>query len=140
MANCLGEWYSGGMETTRCPHCGQSTHQQKVGQTPSGSQRYLCTRCQRKYTPHPHPQGYAEAVRQQALQLYVDGLSLRRIARHLGVVHQTVANWVRAYAATLPDAPPMPPHDPRHPLPVVELDELYTFEGTKKDGSTSSPT
>lgn len=125
----------------RCPHCGQSSHQQKVGQNPSGSQRYLCTDCQRKYTPQSQQQGYTEAVRQQAIRLYVDGLSLRRIARHLGVVHQTVANWVRAYAATLPDAPPdappAPPHDPRHPLPVVELDELYTFEGAKKSASTS---
>jgi transposase-like protein len=125
------------MEDMTCPHCGHGTHQQKVGFNPTGSQRYLCVHCQRKYTPHPHHQGYAEAVRQQALQLYVDGLSLRRIARHLGVVHQTVANWVMAYAATLPDAPPAPPHNRQHPLAVVELDELYTFEGTKKDGSTS---
>lgn len=59
-------------------------------------------------------------------------MNLRRIARHLGVVHQTVANWVAAYAATLPDAPPTPPHDRQHPLPFVELDELYTFERQKK--------
>ncbi len=38
-------------------------------------------------------------------------MSQRRIARHLGVVHQTVANWAMAYAATLPDAPPPPAHD-----------------------------
>jgi transposase-like protein len=128
------------MEEIICPHCpkcGQPTRQLKVGQNPSGSQRYRCRHCQRKYTPQPRQQGYAEPVRQQALRLYVDGLSLRRIARHLGVVHQTVANWVRAYAATLPATPPAPPHDRRHPLPVMELDELYTFEGAKKDASTS---
>ncbi len=78
-------------------------------------------------------------MRQQAIECYVDGMSLRRITRHLGVVYQTVANWVMAYAVTLPEAPPAPPQDPRHPLAVVELDELYTFEGTKKDGSTLSP-
>ena len=127
------------MEEIICPHCQRTTRQLKVGQNPSGSRRYLCAHCQRKYTPQPRPQGYDDTVRRQALRFYVDGMSLRRIARHLGVVHQTVANWVAAYAATLSDTPPMPPHDRRHPLPVVELDELYTFEGVKKSGSTSSP-
>lgn len=123
----------------QCPHCQRPDRQLKVGRNPSGSQRYLCVFCQRKYTPQPVPQGYAVAIRQQAIRAYVDGMNLRRIARHLGVVHQTVANWVAAYAATLPDQPPAPPHDRQHPLPVVELDELYTFETQKKTASTSSP-
>lgn len=123
----------------QCPHCQRTDRQLKVGRNPSGSQRYVCFFCQRKYTPQPKPQGYAVALRQQAIRWYVDGMNLRRIARHLGVVHQTVANWVAAYAATLPDQPPAPLHDRQHPLPVVELDELYTFETEKKTGSTSSP-
>ena len=127
------------MEEFTCPHCQRSDRQLRVGQTTAGSQRYLCVYCQRKYTPQPKRRGYADALRRQAIQFYVDGMNLRRIARHLGVVHQTVANWVAAYAATLPDTPPLPPTDPQHPLlPVVELDELYTFEGQKNSGSTSS--
>ncbi len=66
-------------------------------------------------------------VRAQAVRLYVDGLSLRQIARQLGVVHQTVANWVAAHSDHLP-APPTPPQ----PVAVVEQDELFTFIGTKK--------
>jgi len=126
-------------ETITCPHCQQSRQQQKVGRNPSGSQRYRCVFCQRKYTPQPTPRGYDEATRRQALRWYVDGMNLRRIARQLGMVHQTVANWVMAYAAMLPDEPPAPAHDPRHPLAVVELDELYTFEGEKNGRSMSSP-
>lgn len=122
-----------------CPHCQRHDRQLKIGRTPSGSQRYVCVSCQRKYTPQPKAQGYAPDVRRQAIQFYVDGMSLRRIARHLGVVHQTIANWVAAHVATLPDTPPLPAHDAQHPLPVVELDELYTFEGAKKRASTSSP-
>ena len=120
------------METIICPHCQHAERQLKVGRNPSGSQRYLCFFCQRKYTPHPTPHGYDARVRRQAIQWYVDGMNLRRIGRSLGVDHQTVANWVAAHAATLPDAPPMPPHDRQYPLSVVELDELYTFEGEKK--------
>jgi transposase-like protein len=71
-------------------------------------------------------------MRQQAVQLYVDGMNLRRIARHLGVVHQTVANWIAAHAASLPDQPPQPAT-----TTVVEQDELYTFIEKKKTKSMS---
>ncbi len=101
------------MEEIACPHCLRADRQLKVGRNPSGSQRYLCVFCQRKYTPHPKPRGYDEAIRRQAIRCYVDGMNLRRIARHPGIVHQTVA----AYTATLPDASPAPLHDRQHPLP-----------------------
>ena len=65
--------------------------------------------------------------------MYVDGMNLRRIARQLGVNHQSVANWVNAYAVQLPPAP-MPEQ-----IDTVELDELHTFVEQKKRGSTSSP-
>ena len=73
-------------------------------------------------------------MHRQALALSVDGMNLRRIGRTLGIAHQTVANWVKAHAATLPDTPPLPamPHQ------VDELDEWYTFIGTKKTGPTGS--
>jgi transposase-like protein len=113
-----------------CPNCYETTRQTKVGTTKAGSQRYKCQHCGRKYTPDPKPQGYPESMRQQALQWYVDGMNLRRIARHLGVVHQTVANWVAAHAASLPDQPPQP-----ETTAVIEQDELYTFVTAKKTKS-----
>jgi transposase-like protein len=116
-----------------CPSCQSTTRQVKHGRNPSGSQRYLCQTCQRTYTPEPTSYGYDAATRQQALRLYADGLNLRRIARQLGVVHQTVANWVDAHADALPAQPPQP----TGPLAVAELDELYTFIGHKKTPATS---
>ena len=118
-------------EFITCPACQQTTRQLRVGRNRSGSQRYRCAFCQRKYTPQPTPHGDDAALRRQAIEWYVDEMGLRRIARHLGVVHQTVANWVAAHAATLPDAPPVPPHDAQQPLAVVELDALDTFAGQK---------
>lgn len=115
-----------------CPHCQQTTRQVKIGHTKAGSQRLQCQHCHRRYTPHPKEQGYPERVRQQAIRWYVDGMNLRRIARHLGVVHQTVANWVAAHAASLPDSPPQPEE-----ITVVEQDELYTFIKAKKTKPTS---
>jgi transposase-like protein len=88
--------------------------------------------CGCKYTPEPKQHGYPEEVRKQALQLYVDGMNLRRIGRHLGLHHRTISLWVKASAASLPELP-LPKE-----VKVAEMDELFTFIGRKKTGSTSS--
>ena len=117
-----------------CPYCQRTDRQVKAGFNDSGSQRYLCSACQRKYTPEPNLQGYDVATRCEALRLYADGLNLRRIARTLKVTHPTVANWVNAHVAQLPDTPPQPTTVDA----VHELDELFTFVGSKKAKSTLS--
>ena len=70
-------------------------------------------------------------MRRQALQLYVDGTNLRRIARTLGIHHRTVSLWVKASAFSSPNAP-LPKE-----VKTAEMDELFTFIGDKKTGSTS---
>ena len=117
----------------QCPYCQRSDQQVKAGHNASGSQRYRCQVCERKYTPEPTPHGYSEAIRRQAIEMYVDGGNFRRIARSLGVAHRSVINWVNAHADRLPDQPPVPDE----PLEVNELDELFTFVGRKKRKSTS---
>ena len=72
------------------------------------------------------------SLRERAVEMYVDGGNYRRIARHLKVNHQTVANWVIEHAEALPEAPvPEEVHE-------AEMDELFTFIGSKKTKSTSS--
>ena len=115
-----------------CPRCHQTTRQNRSGKTLSGSQRYLCMHCRCKYTPEPKQHGYPDDMRKQAVQMYVDGMNLRRIARHLGIHHRTVSLWVQASAASLPAAPV-----PKE-VKTAEMDELFTFIGNKKTGSTSS--
>jgi transposase-like protein len=63
--------------------------------------------------------------------MYVDGINLRSIGRLLGVHHTTILLWVKAHAAKIPQ-PPMP-----EAVDTAELDELYSFIGDKKTGSTS---
>ena len=89
--------------------------------------------CQIKYTPEPKAWAYPEEVRRKAIEMYVDGMNLRRIARHLGVHHRTVSLWVKAQAERLPD-PPVPAA-----VKEAEMDELFTFIGDKKTKSSSSP-
>ena len=63
--------------------------------------------------------------------MYVDGMNLRKIARHLKVHHRTVALWVLDHAEALPNAP-MPEE-----VKAAEMDELFTFIGDKKTASIS---
>ncbi|MEP7287044.1 MAG: helix-turn-helix domain-containing protein [Chloroflexota bacterium] len=57
------------------------------------------------YTPIPTWHGYSMAIRQSAIQHYIDGINLRRIACILGVEHHTVMNW----------SPPIPISYRMHP-------------------------
>jgi transposase-like protein len=98
----------------------------KAGRTDCGSQRHKCQQCRRRYTPAPKQAGYSDELRQQAVELYVDGLNFRRIARHLKVNHQTVINWINAHIATLPDEPPQPTT-----TTIIEQDELSPLWGRK---------
>ena len=114
-----------------CPRCEETTRQNKSGKTEAGSQRYRCMHCGAQYTPEPKEQGYPKEVRERAVQMYVDGMGLRKIGRHLGLHHRTVSLWVKAHAALLPE-PPMPDN-----VDSAEMDEMFTFIGDKKTGSTS---
>jgi transposase-like protein len=115
-----------------CPYCQSTERQVKTGRTSSGSQRYKCQLCQRRYTPEPKQAGYSDELRRQAVQMYVDGTYFRRIARHLNVNHQSVINWVNAHADSLPDTPPQP-----QTTTIIEQDELFTFIEDKKTGPMS---
>jgi len=117
---------------SQCPHCASSEQQTKSGHTRTGSQRYKCKECQRIYTPEPKPLGYPEETKREAVRLYLEGTNFRRIGRGLGVNHQSVVNWVNSYHASLP-APEQAIAAPE----TLEMDELFTFIGSKKLKPTS---
>ncbi len=106
-------------------------NQNKDRFTNAGSQRYRCKTCGCRYTPKKKEQGYEKKLRLLAIRMYADGLNFRQTARHLGVSHSSIMNWVRAHAASLPEAPV--PEEAYS----VEMDELYTFIKDKKTESTS---
>lgn len=114
----------------KCPKCFATIKQNKIGRTSAGSQRYRCFVRQCKYTPEKKHRGYDVALQKQAVQLYVEGMNLRRIARLLGIHHRTASDWVKAYAENMPET--SMPKD----VKTAELDELFTFIGHKKTGST----
>jgi transposase len=118
---------------SQCPHCASSEAQTKAGHTHTGSQRYKCRACARIYTPDPKLLGYPDEIKREAVRLYLEGVNFRRIGRILDVNHQSVINWINSYHASLAvSAPAVAAPE------VVELDELFTFVGSKKRKPTSS--
>jgi len=114
----------------QCQFCG-SQEMRKAGRNRSGSQKYECKRCGQKTTPEPKPRGHGPETRQKAVQMLVEGLSQRQVARMLQVSPQSVRRWRDKYVTSLPPQPPMPATSE-----VTELDELYTFAGSKKTDIT----
>lgn len=104
----------------------------KNGRNASGSQRYKCKTCGRVSTPQPNPNGYDDTRRTLALRMTLEGNSFASAARVLEVNPQTVANWVKSHAECLPQEPAKPAGEAEQ----VEVDELFTFVGSKKTNAT----
>ena len=121
--------------TLICPGCSSIERQVKSGRTGVGTQRYRCQLCGLYYTPAPKPRGYPAEVKLQAVKLYLEGNNFRRIGRLLNVNHQSVVNWVNAYHQRLPAKEDLS----QERTATIELDELFTFVGKKKNKPTSSP-
>ena len=120
------------LNSPACPSCGSRHRQVRNGKAVDGRQRYLCRGCGYRYTQDPRSNAYPSALREQAVRLYLEQNGFRRIARLLGVNHQTVVNWIREREKRQPPAP-----QPKE-SEVVEMDELYALHA-KKGSSSSSP-
>ena len=106
-----------------CPKCFSINHIKRgfVG----SRQRYMCKDCGYLYTVLER--GKPMVMKKQALQLYLEGLGLRGIGRFLGVSAVSVMNWIRIFGEK--EAIQVKPDTP---APIVELDELHTYIGSKK--------
>ena len=90
-----------------------------------------CEGCRRYFTPNPKPNGYYATLREQALKLYLEGMSFRAVGRHLGINYGSVINWVNAHHETLPERV-----EGQTPTDTVEMDELFTYVGKKRGKHT----
>jgi len=115
-----------------CPRC-QSARLEKNGRSPKGKQKYHCKDCNAYGTLNPSV-AYPAERKAEILQAYHERSSLRGLERTFGVARQTVAKWLRQEAAQLPVLPPL---DPAQADDVLELDELWSFVGSKKTNAGS---
>ena len=105
-----------------CPKCG-SDDCVKDGIV-KGRQRHRCKCCGYRHTVAHR--GKSPAMKRQALELYLEGLGFRSIARFLRCSHVAVYNWIKAFG----EAAQVLRSD--SVLEVVEMDEMHTYIASKK--------
>ena len=110
-------------EKPPCPKC-QSIEVVKNGKV-QGKQRYKCKSCSLQFT-RLTPRGQPAQEKAMAVTLYTLGLSIRAIARLIGVSPTAVLKWIKTFAKTHYEKPA--PGD----AIIVELDEMWHYLGSKK--------
>lgn len=89
------------MSTHVCPKC-QADEVIRSGII-NNRQRYKCKSCGYYFTVNKLGKRIDQYYVVKALQLYLEGISLREIERLLGISHTSVANWVRMYGIKQPE-------------------------------------
>ncbi len=106
-----------------CPRC-RSSELRKTG-LKKGAQRYCCKGCGRYFTDKP-PRFSAE-LKARAIDMYLNNVGIRKIARFVGASPAGVLRWIRKehqlVQARLAQAAPAQATQPD----IIEMDEIYTF-------------
>jgi len=94
-----------------------------------GMQRYKCKDCGYNYTKGRNSKD--KSLKRFALELYLEGLGFRSIARLIKVSHVSVFNWIKQYGQSLE----LLQND--HNICVTEIEEIHSYVGSKKTLSGS---
>ena len=76
----------------RYPECG-SEKVVKDGKQ-RGKQTYLCKVCHRRFTPSATKLDRPSHIKQKAIKLYINGMSINAISKVLNIPYMTVWRWV----------------------------------------------
>jgi len=77
----------------QCPECG--SHLVVKDGKQLGKQTYLCKVCYRRFTPTAKHKFRSKPIREQAIRLFVNGMSINAIAKSLNIPYTTVYMWIR---------------------------------------------
>jgi len=81
-------------ENIVCPKCGINTNQQRYGVTGAGSQRYICGKCAKRYTPNKKKWAYSESEKELAVRAYYMSGSGRGVGKIMKMHHSNVLRWI----------------------------------------------
>ena len=86
------------MEGLKCPKCGVTEKQHKIGFTKAGRQRYRCYQCKREYSYEPSKWAFNEKRRKEALKMLLNGSTARQVGKYFKMHHSNVLRWAREEA------------------------------------------
>ena len=80
------------LEAVICKHCGQTQHVKRYGTTRAGTQRYRCYDCSRTFVRTYTNKACDPLIKEQILQMVLNGSGVRDTARVLKVNRNTVSS------------------------------------------------
>jgi transposase-like protein len=113
-----------------CPRC-QSNALRKSG-LKKGAQRYRCRDCGRYCTDKP-PR-FSAQLKAQAIDMYLNSVGIRKIARFVGASPAGVLRWIRKEHASLQAKMAQVDAAETDQPDIVEMDEIYTFVQKNSNG------
>jgi len=113
-------------EKITCPAC-SSFNLKKNGKTRNKKQKYYCHNCSRQFITRYTYQGCRPAISSLILKMTLNSSGIRDISRVLAISTNTILKTIRLAADKLPPLRP-----PNH-AQTVELDEFWSFVGSKKN-------
>ena len=125
------------MKDVKCPHC-ESSNKKKDGfmKTKRGkTQVYKCKDCNKKFTRRNESINYRhrkQHFRERITKLYCERMSLRGIARVLGINYKTVVRYFRENAGEAHKANKKRIAKGDFVTSFVQFDQLETYEHTKR--------
>ena len=107
-----------------CHHCG-SVEYRKNGSYKS-VQRFICKDCGRSFTSRG--ERFSREVKEKALDMYLNNVGIRKVARFVGASPASVVKWIRTAGERLAEQLRQTANAVASDLPdVIEMDEIYTF-------------
>jgi transposase-like protein len=114
-----------------CPECG-SAQLRRTG-LKRGAQRYCCKVCGR-YCTDKAPK-FSAQTKAMAMQMYLNSMGIRAIARVLKASPASVLNWIRKEHGAIEQrlAEQTQPAQ-SGPADIIEMDEIYTYVQKNSSG------
>lgn len=113
-------------EKITCPHCA-SFNLKKNGKTANKKQKYLCEDCRKQFITDYTYQGCRVYIHSLILKMTLNSSGIRDISRVLQISTNTVQKHLLEEARKVPDV--RPPTRAK----TVELDEFWSFVGSKSN-------
>lgn len=117
----------------QCHHCGSAAYRRNGSY--QGVQRYICKSCGRSFTSRG--ERFSKQDKARALDMYLNNVGIRKVARFVGASPTSILNWIAAAADAMAARLTEAAGQLRDARPdVIEMDEIYTY--VQKNSSAPS--
>ena len=108
----------------QCNRCG-SREYFKNGKT-NGVQRYKCKGCGKYFSAQPRKFSFAD--KERALDMYLNNVGVRKIARFIGASPALIVRWIQGFGEQLSHQLQRAGNQCNETVPdVIEMDKIYSF-------------